>query len=434
MFVEFPENRVVVKGIDGISIPKMAHMQQTYENDSIADIREHVISQMETVITNPAIFAGKRIAITVGSRGIPHLPLIARTICDKLKNWRAKPFIVPAMGSHCNGSAERQAAFLRDMGITEEEIGVPVLSGMEVVQYGTLADGTRCYCDKYAFESDGVVVLNKIKPHSEFRAPHESGLVKMIAIGLGNHVGASEVHFLGFDGFGDRILQIAKIFLKAGKCMFGVGVVQNAYDEISELEVILPENILTREAELLKIAKRRIATFKGRQMDVLIIDEIGKNISGAGHDPNITGRHCSGLPGYGTEVLDEKRIFIRGLSKESHHNGTGLALADVTTLRCVRDVDWDATWTNMINATMIKDAGMPLYMNNDYDALMIALRTLNLADINQAKIVRIRNTQHMTDIQVSRSYWESVCNRPDVKLCSGFETMRFDSAGNLLDS
>jgi hypothetical protein len=433
VFIDFPENEVVVQGLEKIPIPEMARMRQFYEDDFIVDIEGSLKRQLKEKFPDPSSFEKKRIAITVGSRGIPHLPLIVRTLCEKLKKWHADPFIVPAMGSHCNGSAEGQAEYLRGMGITEEAVGVPILSSMEVVQYGTLADGTRCYCDKYAYESDGVIVLNKIKPHTEYRAPYESGLLKMIAIGLGKHKGASEIHFLGFEGFAQRVFQVGKTFLETGKCLFAIGLVQNAYDKISELEVILPEDILIREEELLKIAKRRIATFKGREIDVLIIDEIGKNISGAGHDPNITGRNCSGLPGFGDEILKVKRVFVRGLSKESHHNATGLGLADVTTLRCVRDVDWDSTWTNMINSTMIKEAGMPLYMNNDRDALMLALRTLNRTAVDQAKVVRIRNTLCMTDIQVSRSYWESVCQRSDVELCSDFAPMRFDASGYLID-
>lgn len=432
MFIPFPESQVVVKGTEGIRIPELAHMRQIYENDCIQDVRAHLIQQMDLNVPHSGSLLGKRIAITVGSRGIPSLDIVVRTLCDHLKDWGAKPFIVPAMGSHGNGTAEGQNAYLRGLNITEETMGVPILSSMDVVQYGTLKDGTRCYCDKYAYESDGIVVLNKIKPHSEFRGDYESGLAKMIAIGLGNHIGASEFHVPGFHTFPERLPEIAKLFLQTCPCLFAVGVVQNAYDRLSELEVIRPEDLLDRERELLKIAKRRIASFKGRQIDVLIIDEIGKNISGAGHDPNVTGRNSSKLPGFGKEILDLKRLFIRGLTKESHHNGCGLGLADVTTLQCLRDVDWGLTWTNQVNATQLQSAMVPLYMNNDRDALMIAIRTLNGVDYNQAKIVRIRNTQHMDDILVSRTYWESVRERPDVELLSDFVPMQFTADGALI--
>jgi hypothetical protein len=431
MFIPFPESQVVVKGIEEIRIPELAHMRQIYESDYIADLKGHLLNQMNAVVDCPGMLAGKRLAITVGSRGIPNLDLIVRTLCDRLKEWGALPFIVPAMGSHGSGTAEGQIDYLKGFNITEKTMKVPILSTMDVVHYGTLTDGTHCYCDKYAYESDGIIVLNKIKPHSEFKGTYESGLAKMIAIGLGNHIGASEFHAPGFETFAKRLPEVVELFLKKCKCLFGIGIVQNAYDEVSELEVIRPENILERERALLEIAKRRIATFKGKQIDVLVIDEIGKNISGAGHDPNVTGRNSSQLPGFGSEILDLKRLFVRGLTKESHHNASGLGMADVTTLRCLRDVDWGATWTNLLNATQLRSAMMPLYMNNDFDALMIAIRTLNGVDYNQAKIVRIRNTQCMDDILVSRSYWESICNRPDVELVSDFVQMQFDEAGNL---
>lgn len=431
MFIDFPKSEAVVKGLENIRLPEMARMQQIFEDDKIEDLKGHLLAQM-TAELSPAEFTGKRIAITAGSRGIPNLDLMIRTLCDQLKEWGAQPFIVPAMGSHGNAVAEGQTEYLAGFNITEESMGVPLLSSMDVVEYGTLEDGTPCYCDKYAFEADGIVLLNKVKPHTEFRGPYESGLCKMVAIGLGNHLGASEFHARGFDTFAKRIPEVAEVFLKTGHCAFGVAVVQNAYDEISELEVIRPENILTREPELLEIAKRRIAGFKGKDVDVLIIDEIGKNISGAGHDPNVTGRNSSGLPGFET-VLNLKRLFIRGVTEQSHHNGIGIGLADVSTLRCVRSIDWAPTFTNLLNAVQLAAAKVPFYMDNDRDALLIAIRQLTGIDYNKAKVVRIRNTQHMTEILVSRSYWETVCDRPDVKLLSDFEPMKFDEEGYFVD-
>lgn len=431
MFIDFPESHIVVQGMEKVRIPKIAKMRQTFEADKIDDLAAHIKEQMDAVLAKIPDVKGKRLCITAGSRGIPDLDLIIRTICDKLKEKGAKPFIIPAMGSHGGGTAEGQKEYLKGFNISEESIGVPVLSSMEVVKYGELEDGTDLYVDKYAYESDGIIVLNKVKPHTDFRGPHESGMAKMIAIGLAKHVGAASFHEKGFATFAERIPQVARIFLEKCPVAFGVGIVQNAYDHISELEIMVPEKIMERDAALLKIAKRRVANFRYPHIDVLIIDEIGKNISGNGHDPNVVGRNNSGLPGF-KEVLDLKKLFIRGLNKETHHNACGLACADVTTRKCLLDVDWDTTWTNVASCTQLNGAYIPMYMNNDKDALKLAIKTLNGVDYDKAKVVRIKNTLCMDEIEVSEAYWEAAKGTEGIELASGFEEIAFDEEGYML--
>ena len=431
-FVDFPEVELAIQGMDEINIPRMMKIRQIYDKTKIEDLEGWLRQELDNKLPDDqqASFQGKRICISVGSRGIPSIHIMVKTVLDWLKSKGANPFIVPAMGSHGGGTAEGQKAYIAGYGITEASMGVPILSSMEVVKLGELGDGTPVYCDKYAYESDGIIVFNKVKPHTDFRGDHESGLVKMCAIGLANHLGASYFHMMGFPSFAERIPRVAELFLEKAPVAFGLGVVQNAYDEISELEVIPREEIMERDAVLLKIAKEKIANFKMKSMDVLVIDEIGKNISGNGHDPNITGR--SNSKGF-EEVLDCKKLFVRGLTEATHHNACGLSAADMTTRRVMNDTDLDVTWTNVVTATMLNGAKLPMYMNNDRDALKVCIRTCNGIDFNQARVVRIRNTAEMEDILVSEAYYEELKDRPDIKILSEPFHMTFDEAGNLID-
>lgn len=428
-FIDFPNVNVVVEGAEQIKLPKMMKIKQIYDSTKIEDIPSQIRQQMKINITDQRKYEGKKICITAGSRGIPHLDIIIRTVVDELKEWGAQPFIIPAMGSHGGATAQGQKELLATYNTTEQTMGVPIVSSMDVVQAGTLPDKTPVYCDKNAFESDGIVVLNKVKPHTDFRAKHESGLAKMLAIGLAKHKGASMFHMMGFASFGERIPQACEVLLKYAPIAFGVGIVQNAYDEISELEVMMKEEIMARDAALLEIAKEKIAKFKFPAIDVLIIDEIGKNISGNGHDPNITGR--SNSPGFET-AINMQKLFIRGLTEETHHNACGLGVADITTARCLRNVDFDTTWTNVITATVLHGGRIPMYMNNDRDALRLAIRTCTGIDFDQAKVVRIKNTLSMEEIEVSESYYEELRTRKDVKILSETAEIKFDTNGFMI--
>ena len=430
-FIEFPKIDFKVEGMELVQLPRMMKIRQKYDNNRIADIKGHISSQMEKNLNNPGQYKGKRLCVTAGSRGIPHLDLIIRTILDKLKEWGAEPFIIPAMGSHGGGTAEGQRELIAAYNITEENLGVPVLSSMEVVQIGELEDGMPVYCDKHAYESDGIIVLNKVKPHTNFRGKHESGMAKMISVGLAKHKGASLFHMKGYETFSERIQKVCGVFLERAPIAFGVGIVQNAYDDICEIEVMEKELILEKDVELLNIAKNNIANFKFPHIDVLIIDEIGKNISGSGHDPNITGR--SGYPGFG-DVMSIQRIFIRGLSKETSHNACGIARSDITTRRCLNSVDFETTWVNLVTATSLSGGAMPMYMENDRDAVLIAIRTCTGADFEfcKAKVVRIKDTLHMEEIEVSESYYDEIKNHPDIEILSDPYEMQFDEDGFLV--
>ena len=256
MFINFPRSNFILKGTEDIIIPPMLKIRQKFDANEIIDIKGHLNKELDNVIGNKEWYKGKNICITAGSRGIANIDLILKTVIDNLKKWGAKPFIVPAMGSHGGGTAEGQKEMLATFNITEETMGVKILSSMEVVQFSTLDDGTPLYIDKFAYDSDGIVIVNKVKPHTNFHGKHESGLVKMMAIGLAKHVGASMFHMKGFKTFAERIPQVCNKFIENCPTAFGVGIVENPYEQICHLEVIPKDMILERMLNYWKWLKK----------------------------------------------------------------------------------------------------------------------------------------------------------------------------------
>ncbi|NLX97817.1 MAG: DUF362 domain-containing protein [Rhodopirellula sp.] len=428
MFIHFPKVNIPVEGTEGASPPPMVRIRQKYDAQRIDDIPGHLLGELERLPAQS--LAGKRIAITVGSRGIPNLDAIVSTLCRYLRQRGAQPFIVPAMGSHGGATAEGQRALLSHYGISEEIMGAPIVSDMAVEQYGEI-EGLPLYCDRHALRADAIVVLNKVKPHTDFRGDVESGLCKMIAVGLGKHRGASALHARGFSEFPRLLPRIAEAFISTAPVLFGIGLVQNAYDEICALEAMRPKELIETDRRLLKVARERLARFKFDELDVLVIDEIGKNISGFGFDPNVVGRINSGLPGF-SDILKLQRLFIRDITEETEHNGCGISAADVTTRRCLNAIDWEVVWTNMITSTMINGGKIPLYMNSDREALSIAIRTCSGIDHGRLRLARIRNTLQMSEIEVSEALYEQIRHRPDVEYLEGPYAMRFDEEDNLI--
>ena len=431
--IDFPEMDFFVQGIDEVTIPKMVRIREKYEDDKIDDVKAHLINELDRLEIDRQSLRGKKIALTVGSRGIPSLPVLVRTMCDKLKEWGAEPFIIPAMGSHGGGTVEGNVQILTDYGITEDAMGVPIKASMDVVQVGAINDGahTPIYCDKNAAEADGIVLFNKVKPHTDFKGYVESGMCKMIAIGIAKHFGCSWFHRQGFDTFGERIPMVAAEFLKNMNVIMGVGVVQNAFDEISEIKAYPKDKIIEGDHELLQIAKRRLPRMKFDNIDVLIIDQIGKNISGEGADPNVTGRGC--MPGF-EDDFHCKKMFVRKLTPPSHGNACGLCYADVTTRQCLQSVDWESTWINFSTNMMLSAGKIPVYQNTDYEALRLAIRTCTkLSDYSQARIARIRDTLSLSEVEVSEALLPDVIGRDDVEILSEPYELEFDDDGNMKD-
>lgn len=429
-FIEFPKIDIKIEGMEDVRIPKMLRIKQTYDDKHITDITCYIRRQMEENLGDCGHFQGKNLCVTVGSRGIPDLDVIVKTILKILKEWGADPFIIPAMGSHGGATAEGQLEVLAAYNITEKSMSVPIKSSMDVVQIGSLPDGTPLFCDKYAAASDGIILLNKIKPHTDFRAKHESGLAKMLAIGIAKHVGASQFHLKGVSSFANRIPQVCEVFLEKLPIAFGVGVVQNAYDKISHIEIMKKNLILEKDAELQRIAKASIANFKFRDIDVLIVDEIGKNISGGGADPNVTGRGMA--PGF-EGILNLQKLFVRGLNEETRNNACGIGLADITTRRCLNSIDFESTWINIVTSTMLSGGKIPMYRETDRDALMLAIRTCNDIDYKNPRIVRIKDTLDMEYIEVSTAFIDECTAHPDIEIISEPHELEFDVEGFMTD-
>lgn len=418
-------------GFDNIKIPKMIRIKQKFNDDRIEDIESKIKEEIKNNICLSNL-EGKKIAITAGSRGIKEIDKITLCVIKELKAAGAKPFIVPAMGSHGGATAEGQREFLTNYNITEEAMGVQIISSMETVLIDTLEDGIPVYCDKNAYESDGIVVINKIKPHADFKGDYESGLVKMMAIGLGKHKGATYLHKQGFDTFHELLPRVGKSFINHAPILFGLAIVENAYDNPLIIEVIQPEDILDREKELLRIAKDNIARIKLDEIDVLIIDEIGKNISGEGMDPNVTGRPGSYL-NEGFEAPSIQKIVVLDITEESHGNGAGIGMSDISTVKCISKIDLGAMYTNSITATILGPAKLPVIMNNDKEAIMIAIKTCNRIDFENVKIVRIKNTLELDEIEVSETYYDAVKERRDMEMISEPYELKFDEKQFLIE-
>ena len=428
-YISFPVVDAKMEGLDDVVFPNMVKIRQIYDSMEIENVPQYLYNALQQQTDKFGSLENKKICLTAGSRGIPFYYEITKTIIEWLKEKGAKPFIVPAMGSHAFATAAGQRDMLAGFGITEDSVGCPILSSMETVIVGELKDGTPVYCDKYAYQSDGIVVLNKIKPHTSFKGPHESGLLKMLCIGLGKHKGAATMHRKGYENFHWLVEEAGKVCLEKEPVLFAVGVVQNAYDKISELEVIEKEKIVDRDRELLKVAKEKLAKFKFSKTDVLIIDQIGKNLGGAGFDPNVVARKDRIYPG----TLISQNIFVRGLTEATHHNASGIGTIDVTTLRCVNDVDWAATWTNMMTANFLPGCRIPCFAKNDEQALKWAIRTCTGIDYSDARVVWIKDTMHMSEIKVSENLARELSTRDDIEILSNPEPIHFGQDGYIIE-
>ncbi|SDZ09492.1 protein of unknown function [Saccharopolyspora shandongensis] len=423
----FNVENVRLAGAD-IELPRMIPIEQRFAAAAVEDLEAAIRDQVaEHDRANPV--AGKRIAITAGSRGVARIDRIVATLVDALAGCGAKPFVVPAMGSHGGGTAEGQRQVLAEYGITEETVGAPVVSSMDTVVVAELPDGTPVHFDAEAAQADGVVVLSRVKPHTDFRGTHESGLAKMIAIGLGKHRGATILHTHGFEAFDRLIPAVAEAVLDVVPIEFGMAVVENAYEHIARIELVPTEKLLAREAELLVEAKRLMPKLLVSDIDVLVVDEIGKDISGAGMDPNITGRAPVNADKF--KAVPVKRIVVLGLTEHTNGNACGLGMADVTTQRCVDQIEFGSFYTNSLTSGVPDGARIPMALANDRDAIIAALHMSRGTEDRPARVVRIRNTLSMPRIEVSEAYAQEVADHPDMAAIGEPRDWDFDATGTL---
>ncbi len=425
----FPDRmEYTIDGGTDIEFPRMVKIRQNYRADKVADIPAE-LRRSVAALPLPDL-KGKRIAVTAGSRGIANIDVVVRETVRILRERGAEPFVFPAMGSHGGGKAESQKKYLAGYNITEETMGCPILSSMDTVEIGALPGGIKVYCDKIAWEADGIVAINRVKPHPNYKADIESGLCKMLAIGMGKHKGAASLHRLGFDTFAETVPAAARVHLDSGRVLFGVGLVENARDETMLVRALAPRTLIEEEKRLLAVAKQSIAKFLLPKIDILIVEKIGKNISGSGMDPNVTGRPLSGLPGF--QTIPIRKIVVLDLTDETMGNATGLGTADVTTLGLIKRINFDYLYTNAMTSTELMAAKLPVFVNNEREAVAVGILCCPRTTPQTALVARIRNTLCLEEIEVSESYLPLLEGRKEFTVLSEPRPMRFDAAGKLL--
>ena len=419
----------IAGGLD-VPLPRMVHVRQKFELPRVANVSKTVAEEFQRPEVRARIKPGMSIAVGCGSRGINNIAECAKQVVAELKALGAKPFIFPAMGSHGGATAEGQREVLEGYGITEEAMGCPVRSQMDVVEVGRLDSGMPIYMDRLASEADGVVVVCRVKPHTNFRAPIESGIVKMLTIGMGKIIGATELHTQGMDMFGDLLPAAARLIMARKNILLGVAMVENAADETALIEVVPSDQIFEREPVLQARAKALMARLQFDEIDVLVVEKIGKNISGSGMDPNITGRNCRNVEWNMKPFV--KKIAVLGLTPETHGNATGVGAADVITMRLYREIDIGKTYANIITSTYLDGGAIPLIMNTDADAIRLAVKTVVRVRPEDTKIVRIPTTLEIMDIHVSEPMLPFIKANPSMfEVVGEPEPFKFDAKGTL---
>jgi hypothetical protein len=405
--------------------PPLARIRQTFDRPRISDVEGAVLKELTG--SGISIPEGAEIALAVGSRGIANLALIVRTVCQWVRSQGGKPFIVPAMGSHGGGIAEGQKAVLESYGISESFTGAPIRASMEVVELEAGGLPVPVYFDRHAYAAHGTIVINRIKVHTDFHGPYESGLMKMIVIGLGKHAQALAIHRYGTYGLREIMPQVARVSLEQANILLGLGVVENAYDETQLVQVIPAAEIPKREPVLLDIARKSMPTFPVQEFDVLVLDRFGKDISGAGLDTNIIGRWM--IYGESEPAHPRIKIIVLGdLTPASHGNAVGLGLADIMVRRAYDKIDWQATYENLYTSSFLYRGRTPVVVDTDQDALRYALRGCNTIDPSLARVIRIQDTLHLSELLVSPAVLNEIEGKTNIEV-GETENSLFDVSG-----
>ncbi len=417
-----------------MAFPRMIKVQQRFDAPQVDDIPGTVKAQIEGLNLSGKVKQGDTVAVTVGSRGVSNIAVITKAIIEALKELGAAPFIVPAMGSHGGGTAEGQRQIIEGYGVTEEFVGCPIRATMEVVQVGTVEGKVPVYFDRYASEADHVVVSGRVKPHTGFVGEIESGLHKMMLIGLGKHKGATIYHQAIVHYSFDRIIRgVAQQVIDNCGVLFGLAMVENQYDETAMIDAVPPDRFAEREKELLILAKKWMPRLPFDQVDLLVIDAMGKNISGSGMDTNVVGRKYNDHAAAEKEFPKVTRILVRGLTPETHGNAAGIGMAEYCHKRLVDGMNVDATVINCITGNAPSGAAIPIHFATDTECLEKALQTVGFVEPQNAKVLRIRDTLHLGELLVSEAYEKELARRDDLSVLAPAADMEFDAQGDLLD-
>ncbi len=416
--------------LTGVSLPRMVKVRQQFAAGHIADLQASVSEQLAGKEIAPLIKPGARIAVLVGSRGIAKIDDIVASTVSELKRYKAEPFIVPAMGSHGGATAAGQIEVLQSLGITEEKVGAPIISSMDTVELGVASSGLPVYFDRNAAGADGIIPIARIKPHTAFRYQHESGVIKMLTIGAGKQRGASTLHSrFTVHGFGPLLHAAYQQVCRKLPVLFGLAIVENAHEQVAMIEAIPQQLIEKREAALLQKAFALMPKIPFNAFDVLIVDQLGKNISGDGMDPNITGRYAVDIKG----DLAYQRLVALDLTPETEGNAVGIGLADIPTRKLVAKIDYKKGYMNAFTSKIVlATVKIPMTLASDREAIAAAIETCVCVDPGQHKVIRIKNTIEITELEISETMLAEAGQKAGLEILGHPVAMKFDAAGNLL--
>ena len=421
-------SKVKVIGVKKIILPEMVKIAQNIPNIYLNNIYNTIIEQIKKTKFSKRIKKGSKVAITAGSRGIDRIDEVIKAIITEVKLLGGNPFIVPAMGSHGGGVAKGQVEVLKTYGITVESMGVPIISSMEVVKVGETNNGIPVYIDKNAMLADSIIIVNRIKVHTDFSGDVESGLMKMMAIGLGKHKGATIIHNYGIESFPKIIPEVGLKVLEKAPIAFGIALVENSYGKLNEIVAIDPEKILGEEKELLRKEKMLIPKIPFSKIDILLVNEIGKDISGAGMDPNIIGRSKSIEKNIGKNM---HIIIPLDLTKKTHGNAAGIGLSDLITKKLFEKIDFNVFYTNLLTSNGYLEGKIPIVVKDDEYVIKIAMKILN-KNYKNVKMVRIQNTLNINEMEVSKALLGEVKNNKKINIIGKLRRLKTDKGGNLL--
>lgn len=411
-----------------IPIPKMIRARQFFPRPVLEDAPGALSARLRESGLLDKIRSGQSIAITAGSRGIANIAAMLKTVVNEVRRAGGEPFVFPAMGSHGGATAEGQKTMLAALGVTEEFLGAPVRATMETEQLGFSSNGRPVYIDKYANKADGIIIINRIKPHTSFRGEYESGLMKMITIGMGKQRGADYAHMLGFGYMAESVPAIAREVIAKKNIICAVGIIENAYHETARVDVLPAAAIETEEPLLLKKAWELYPRIYFDRLDVLILDEIGKNISGTGFDTNILGRYHTAYASGGPVIT---KISVLDVTDASHGNANGAGMLDFTTERLFKKMSFEQTYPNALTSTVPASVKIPMVLKNDRQAIQAAIKTCNILDRTKVDLVRIKNTTELDEIAVSEHLAPYVNGHPNLTLEGDPYELAFDGNGNL---
>lgn len=413
--------------------PKMFVVEQALPSRRLADVARATVLELRRVKLKEMVRPGREIAIAASARGIRDQAVIIKSLVEELKAGGTKPFIIPAMGSHGGSTPEGQAALLKGYNITEESVGAPIRSSIDADLIGTTERGAPVHADRYACGADGIVLVNRIKAHIDFEATHESGLYKMMVAGLGKPMGAKYFHLYASKyGYHSVMTEMAGLALERLPVILGIGIVENAYGETEKVRALNSDEMREGavEADLLKSAKKNMGKIPLDEVDLLIVDEIGKDIAGSGLDTNVIGRKGE-TETWHAQKPRIKRIIVRGLTEKTQGNALGIGYADFTTNRVVEKIDNHQTYVNAITAHAPHEAKIPMIMENERSAVDAALSTIDLLKVEEARVVRIKNTLELAQFEVSEACLPELKGKGQIQIAQELGEMAFDREGNL---